>query len=129
MEFTKEERRIIKKSGSFLLQKGYCLSETHYTISYTREDIMIIIGIEPYSNVLTMIISFSDNFPYDVGWIATVRKGIVLPLDDHTKTASVLLSYLNNEYHNVTNQQYCKDSLELIRDYIKAHGGRTSDGI
>lgn len=114
------ERKEIKMGAGFLESIGYTIiREDPYGIEYQLNNICIIIGYPPreeFSNVLVKFIN--ENICFDVGWIAVVRKNLYTNQCSKLEGVLSLLMYIKENYDEITNISYCKDSDILIDEFI-----------
>lgn len=55
---------------------------------------------------------------FDVGWIAVVRKNLYTNQCSKLEGALSLLMYIKENYDEITNTSYCRDSDILIDEFI-----------
>jgi len=118
------ELNIIKDNAKFLLTKGFNLVVDECEVIYNSVNWDIIITYEPYSDVSTMSIKFNKiNEFFDIGWIAFVRHD--LQVNSHERLSNILklLIYLSDNFYDLTNYQFCKNSDLLIDKYIDENKG------
>ncbi|MBR1442521.1 MAG: hypothetical protein IJ583_03190 [Firmicutes bacterium] len=119
-KLSENDLKIILKEGKFLTDIGYTVSHNEYYVTYSRHDIKFMIGFEPYDDTSNVNILFIDkNEPFDIGWIAFVRDNIKISAYKKTENIISLLHYINKNYTNITNYQYCKESTPLIAEFIQ----------
>ena len=119
-KLSKDEIKIILKEGKFLTDIGYTISHNDYFITYSNDTFKFMIGFEPYDDTSNAVILFIDkNEAFNVGWIAFVRDNIKISAYKKTENIISLLHYINKNYTNITDYQFCKDSRTLISEFIK----------
>ena len=119
MKITDTEKEQVINKAEFLVKKGYVVIIKENTIVYSNPENEIIITFEPYSDVSDMSIKFNaENEIFSIGWIAFVRKN--LKLNPHEKLNNVLslLTYIEKNYIEISQINYCIESNKLIDDFI-----------
>lgn len=119
MPITDFERKQIEKEAKFLIKFGYVKSEEPYSIKYSLNNICINIIFPPNSEESDINIHFIEkNKVFSVGWIALVRGGI---RENNQKLFYVktLLHYIEKNYFQVVNYQFCEESNDLIEKYVE----------
>ncbi len=114
------ERKEIKKRLKFLENLGYTIiREDSYVMEYQLNNICIIIGYPPREELSSITIKFiRENKCFDVGWIAVVRKNIYTNQCSKLEGVLSLLMYIKENYDEITNFSYCRDSDILIDKFI-----------
>lgn len=127
MKISENEIQKILESGSFLIEKGYVVACNEYDISYTKDGILFKIAFEPYSDISSVSIWFRENNKeFNIGWIAFVRENIRTNPHERLANAVILLNYINNNYHDVSNYEFCEESEKMVDDFIlKRHSNTT----
>ncbi len=112
------EKNIIRVFGHFLEVKGYTKKESDYDFLYTSPDIKIYVGGEPNSKGGDIVLFFASGGGYRLSWIVFGRKGMKIKREKRISTLVKLLNYLNRDYDLIINEQYCKDSMALVKKYL-----------
>ena len=121
MAITGFERNEIKKEAEFLERLGYARSEDLYSINYNLHDICISVIYPPNSEESDVTIQFIEkNQVFSVGWIALVRSDI-RGSDDKFMNVKELLKYVENQYPQIKDYQYCVESNRLVDIYVEKH--------
>ena len=94
-------------------------TEDQYSISYKLNNICIKVVYPSNSQESDVDIHFFDkNQVFSVGWIALVRKNII-GSDNKLINVKELLKYIEDEYSQITNYKFCKDSvMSMLRNII-----------
>ena len=121
MAITESERKEIKKEAEFLESLGYTRTEDQYSINYRLNDICISIVYPPNSDESDVNIRFIEkNQVFSVGWIALVRADI-RGNNDKFINVKELLKYVENQYLQIKDYQYCVESNNLVDRYVEEH--------
>lgn len=121
MAITDLERREIKKSAKFLERLGYVRTEDPYSINYSLNNICISIVYPPNSEESDVNIRFVEkNQVFSVGWIALVRENIN-GNNDKFMNVKELLNFIENQYSQIKDYQYCVESNNLVDKYVEEH--------
>lgn len=115
------EKNFIRVLGHFLEKKGYTKKESDYNFLYTSPDIRICVGGEPNSTEVDIVITFVHAAVYRLSWIFLARKGKKIKTGDRVSTLIRLLDYLKRDYDLIINEQYCKDSMALVKEYLQTN--------
>lgn len=116
MKITDNEKQIVLSNATFLLKKGFTMAVNDNTIIYSNSKNQIIITFESYSDISIKFIEKNEIF--SVGWIACVRKN--LKIDPHERLSNILklLIYIKENYNDLTQLSFCRDSNNLVDDFI-----------
>lgn len=115
------EREEIEKSGKFLENYGYRRSENQYSINYCLNNVSINIIYPPNSEESEINIHFLDkNEVFNVGWIALVRENIK-GCNEKLVNVKKLLNYIEKNYFQIIDYQFCADSNKLVNKYVEEH--------
>ena len=112
------EKNIIRVFGQFLEGKGYIKKESDYDFLYTSPDIRIYVGGEQNSKGADIVLFFASGGGYRLSWIAFGRKGMQIKREKRISTLVKLLNYLKRDFDLIINEQYCKDSMALVKEYL-----------
>ena len=119
MKMNEDEKQKIIKHSLFLADKGYMKNVETSTITYSNDEIAIIITFEPNSDMSDVFIKFiAANEVYSVGWIACVRNGLQINPYQRLENVLMLLSYLRENYSSVVEIDYCRESNQLVHEFI-----------
>lgn len=129
MAITDLERKKIEKSAEFLERLGYDRTEDIYSINYRLNNICISIVYPPNSDESDVNIRFIEkNQVFSVGWIALVR-GNIKGSDDKFMNVKELLKYVENQYSQIKDYQYCVESNNLVDKYVEEHREKYENAI
>lgn len=129
MAITELERREIEKSAKFLERLGYVRTEDPYSINYSLNNICISIVYPPNSEESDVNIRFMEkNQVFSVGWIALVRDNIS-GNNDKFMNVKELLKYVENQYSQIKDYQYCVESNNLVDKYVEEHREKFESAI
>lgn len=129
MPITILEREEINKAALFLTQRGYKKTEDLYYINYKLNNVSINIIYPPNSEESEVNILFIDkNKFFSIGWIALVRENIE-GNTDKLLNVKKLLSYIENKYFQILNNEFCKESNALIDQYIEKHQNKFENSL
>lgn len=118
MKMRESEKKIIEQA-LFLADKGYTKNVGVSTITYSNDVIAIIITFEPNSDISDVSIKFiAENEVFSIGWIACVRSGLQINPHQRLENVLVLLSYLRENYSTVVEINYCRESNQLVHEFI-----------
>lgn len=115
-----KNKEVIKRNALFLEKRGYVISEGAYSVDYTskREKISVNIIYAPNPDGRDIYIRFLDrNEVFSVSWIAFIREGIS-GNDDKWEELLQLLKYVQENYDDITDYDFCLQSRELIDQYV-----------
>ena len=119
MKMNEDEKQKIIKHSLFLADKGYMKNVETSMITYSNDEIAIIITFEPNSDISDVFIKFiAENEVYSVGWIARVRNGLQINPYQRLENVLMLLSYLRENYSSVLEIDYCRESNQLVHEFI-----------
>ena len=119
MKMNEDEKQKIIKHSLFLADKGYMKNVETSTITYSNDETAIIITFEPNSDISDVFIKFTaENEVYSVGWIACVRNGLQINPYQRLENVLMLLSYLRENYSSVVEIDYCRESNQLVHEFI-----------
>ena len=119
MKMNEDEKQKIIKHSLFLADKGYMKNVETSTITYSNGETAIIITFEPNSDISDVFIKFiAENEVYSVGWIACVRSGLQINPHQRLENVLMLLSYLRENYSSVVEIDYCRESNQLVHEFI-----------
>ena len=92
-----------------------------------QHHILFKIAFEPYSDISSVSIWFRENNKeFNIGWIAFVRENIKTNPHERLANAVILLNYINNNYQDVSNYEFCEESEKMVDDFIvKRHSNTT----
>lgn len=121
MKIENNSKEIILKKSEFLLHNGFKLIEiTDATITFSNKKIAFIIGYERYDNVSNINVKFlEENEMFNLGWIAFVRRNQTPLPQSRLDNILELLDYAEKNYDKVTNLQFCQESREMVKDFLK----------
>jgi hypothetical protein len=114
-----EDRDIIIGNSNFFVSKNYKMTYNNNSVSYSNKKISFIFSYERYSERSTVYIKFiKKNEYFNVGWIALVRNNIQNN-DNRLNRILQLMKYIEENYKDITNIKYCRESDELISQYVR----------
>ncbi|EAC3780096.1 hypothetical protein JH55_04590 [Listeria monocytogenes] len=121
MKIENNSKEIILKKSGFLLHNGFKLiGITDATITFSNKKIAFIIGYERYDNVSNINVKFlEENEMFNLGWIAFVRRNQTPLPQSKLDNILELLDYAEKNYDKVTNLQFCQESREMVKDFLK----------
>ncbi|EAE8345640.1 hypothetical protein BOQ23_01650 [Listeria monocytogenes] len=121
MKLDDNAKEIILKKSEFLLHNNFKLIEiTDATITLSNKKIAFVIGYERYDNVSNINIKFlEENEMFNLGWIAFVRRNKTPLSQNKLDNILELLDYAEKNYDKVTNLQFCQESREMVKDFLK----------
>ncbi|MBC1546076.1 hypothetical protein HCJ27_03055 [Listeria sp. FSL L7-1435] len=121
MKIDNNSKEIILKKSEFLFHNGFKLIEiTDATITFSNKKIAFIIGYERYDNVSNINVKFlEENEMFNLGWIAFVRRNQTPLPQSRLDNILELLDYAEKNYDKVTNLQFCQESREMVKDFLK----------
>ncbi|TYV05616.1 hypothetical protein [Listeria monocytogenes] len=121
MKIENNSKEIILKKSGFLLHNGFKLiGITEATITFSNKKIAFIIGYERYDNVSNINVKFlEENEMFNLGWIAFVRRNQTPLPQSKLDNILELLDYAEKNYDKVTNLQFCQESREMVKDFLK----------
>lgn len=116
-----EYKEKIKKTSEFLLSHGYIQKEREYSIDYISEKVEISINLYPIYDEEDVNIRFNEqkeSFP--LSWLALVRYGLKGG-DNKSEKILKLIKLLQENYRQLSDYHFCKESEKLINQYIEEH--------
>ena len=120
MWISEKEKEILVENVKFLIDNDFELEVEEYGISLSNTLIKIVVGFPPMSDISEVGIRFKkENQYFDIGWIAAVRDNLVVNCYDKLNGAIQLLKYLEDNYENIVNHEYCVESEKLISGYLQ----------
>lgn len=120
MQMNSEDRNIIMKHAQFLIDKKYEMTFDDNSVTYSNKKISFIFCYERYSEGSNAYIKFMNkNKLYNIGWIAFVRCDIRDTFENRLDYVLRMERYIKENYRDITNMRYCKESNKLIEKYIK----------
>lgn len=129
MGITCLEKNEIKKTAEFLERLGYIRTENQYSINYSLNAISISVVYPPISEESDVNIRFIEkNEVFSVGWIALVR-GNVTGSNEKIMNIKILLKYVEEQYRQITDYEYCVESNKLIDKYVEKHHEKFENAI
>lgn len=125
----------IKQKGLFLEKKGFEIAKINeYSIKYSHKDICSIeIYYGRYSDAAEVYVRFENNGvsrpeQYSIGWLRNIKKFEAGEKDIFKKTGEKidkiadifsLLGYLEDNYDDITNIQFCRKMQNKINENFK----------
>lgn len=129
MVITDLEKNEIKQMAKFLENRGYTRTERPYSIDYTLDNICISIVYPPNSDESDVNIRFiKKNEVFSVGWIALVR-GDIKGSSEKCINIKELLKYVESQYLQIIDYQFCVESNYLIDKYVEKHQEKFKNAI
>ena len=115
------DRDIIIEKASFLLNYGYDLDQiTDTNIRYTNEHNRISISYNKFDDLSSIsVFFFNENELFNVGWIAFIQSDLILNLKQKLDNVEQLLKYMEENYNNIVDVNYCTESRHKVEEYIK----------
>ena len=119
MKMNEGEKQKIIEHSMFLADKGYVKNVGTSSITYSNDGIAVIITFEPNSDISDVFIKFiAENEIFSVGWIVCVRSGLQINPHQRLENVLMLLSYLRENYSSVVEIDYCRESNQLVHEFI-----------
>ncbi|MBF2599179.1 hypothetical protein IA929_04080 [Listeria seeligeri] len=120
MKIDEQSKEVIINSCQFLINFGYILTELkNDSITFSNKKIDFIIGYERYDEISTLYIRFwQENELFNIGWIAFVRGEKSEEGQSKLDNITHLLDYIEKNYAEITNFQFCQESRKMIEDFM-----------
>jgi len=120
MRMPKEVKDKILGKGAFLEGKGFVPQENEYGVDYFNGKIKIMAYYERYENRCGVDIKFPGNKHFQIAWIAFIRDGVETAQKELEEKIFVLIEYLERNFDNITDFEYCEESGKLLDKYFES---------
>lgn len=129
MKFTMEEEQQIDKAAEFLVQKGYQKTYWNDLIVYKKGQVQFYMIHKEWFSKYDININFEvkDKNFFILSEIAYARKGLKLLEDEHFEDILRLLQYLQENYDNLTNIEYCRESDKMVDKLLEDAVDKAAD--
>lgn len=113
------DKMRIKSKGMFLTGRGYRVSTDQYGVTFTNGEMEIAVFYERYENHQDILLKFPSRKSYYLHFFVLVKEKIDLSKATPIQMLLTYMNYLEKNYDNLMNEEYCEQCMEVVRKDMK----------
>lgn len=119
MLMSESDKLQIKNRGMFLIRKGYRVSTGQYGVTFDNGQMQIDVFYERYDNHQDILLKFPNRKSYYLHFFVYIVEKIELKGTMPLQKLLIYMDYLEKNYDNLMNEQYCERCMEYVRQNME----------
>ena len=119
MLMSESDKMQIKNRGGFLIRKGYRVSTGEYSVTFDNGQMKIDVFYERYDNHQDILLKFPNRKSYYLHFFVYIVEKIELKGTTPLQKLLAYMDYLEKNYDNLMNEQYCERCMEYVRQNME----------